>query len=843
MVPVLPGQAFDASDGNESIGPEAGLEPLPKWFDPLNDLSGVYQPPGGLVGIEVLGGEARLQSGYQEGRYNTVFIEADLPGDSWIEISVLDATTEPSEVGFANETIVGYKRIAGTDLSVYSINPSQYPSIRIQVNLKASGADRPMVLSWSLQFIDMDEWRDDFLGTGKMASSKGINVTNGVVELNLTKSSGSSSGGDYDAYPPIIVAGASLGMDIHKANAAKDGYTDGTSITYNGYSEGVAFADLDSDGDLDVVIADAYYDCWIMWGDGSGSWSMNGAKELQISEAWKVGTGDFNGDGEVDIAFARYDYYEDTPCVIYLNQGGGDFNNDPDITFTGTEGSKVAVGDLDGDGIDDVAFTTLSTAVCFYGAASGPDITADLTLDTTSCRGVEITDLDGDGWSDIVLADNHNGGAQVFMGSENGPDATSDYTLSVSASTKTDVAMGDVNGDGFKDIVMCTYTSGGYRITTFPGSSSGWSGSTAQHTDELGYSYAIAVADIDKDGYDDVAIAYWKSPSYRLAIFMGGESLPSGTGTEYVTNSYIDIAFAIPKGSTSRGFHGSFETEQITLPQGKSWDILHLEGALSQNSTMSMSVLDSSGREIHGYKDIKDWNVDLSGLSGYRIISIKVSISSEFNWSTPVLDGLLVKWIDDMTWRDQFFGSAKIAATSNMGVLEGSLRSLPTSGGTDQLLFTSLRDDEGYNSKSQAFVDSGDLDLLSTTPISFNVRGASASSVGDVNGDGYTDVAFAVYQTSDTNYFTKSVVFFGSAVGWRSAPDHEFDTTGASDILLTDLDGDGHTDLVIAQEQDGDTYLVDSMLFWGGPEGWSDTADVRFTTTGASGVAAPSSSN
>jgi predicted transcriptional regulator len=143
-----------------------------------------------------------------------------------------------------------------------------------------------------------------------------------------------------------------------------------------------------------------------------------------------------------------------------------------------------------------------------------------------------------------------------------------------------------------------------------------------------------------------------------------------------------------------------------------------------------------------------------------------------------------------------------------------------------------------YTSMSLAHVDSGGLDYITRPPVAFQTTGAIAASVADVNDDGYLDAAFACYASNSFEFETQSMVFLGSPVGWRDLPHWTYNTTGARDVLLEDLNGDGHVDIVFAQEKDGTTYDVDSLLFWGSSSGWDDEPDVRFDTNGASGVVA-----
>ncbi len=308
LMPVM-----GSSPAGETRGPGPMADATP-WTDPLDDLSNVYVPSAGLVGVEVSGGTAHLKTGLDSGwlaseiitcppayRYDLVVLEVDTPGDSKVLLSILNASADPSEVGFANETIGTFKRMDVTDLPMSSIGPSRYPAIRIQVSLVASGADRPSLLSWTLYYIDQEEWRDDFLSTAKMQDPRGLNVTDGEVSLNLSRKS-LTGVAEYDPFPPILLANdwymSAGGLDAFFANAQGTGYNDKVTIPGRGV-HGVGVDDLNGDGYLDLVCANygtsSGSDSQIYWGSSSGTWSDTGAKTLSTRWGRNAVSGDFNG--------------------------------------------------------------------------------------------------------------------------------------------------------------------------------------------------------------------------------------------------------------------------------------------------------------------------------------------------------------------------------------------------------------------------------------------------------------------------------------------------------------------------------------------------------------------
>ena len=837
-----------------SITPSALGEAAP-WTDSFDDLGHVYVPPGGLVGTEVAGGEARLMAGMTEGwiassvitcpadhRYDLVYIEAEIPGASSIKVSVLNASREPTEVGYANDTVPGFgKQHSTPDVSVMTITPTAYPQIRIQVNLYAAGADRPRLLSWSLFFVGLEEWRDEFLGKSKMLDDRGINLTAGRAEVNLSKR-GAGGVGEYDAYPTVAVSGAwGAGLAIYYPNAGHTAYNDAAVL--GGSSSGVDIADIDQDGNLDLASA-AGDSVTVYWGDGTGTWTGSSANvAVSANDANRVKAGDLNADGYLDLAIGCNAWSGSADSQVYMNTGGRTFAGTPVMKLTGVEYTSCLVGDINEDGYADVIFGSGSNLKAYYGSASGPSTGNVLTFTISGCNDLYLRDLDGDGHLDLLAGGKSGGKMPIFLGSDGGMDTTADFSLTVPSDLRA-VAAGDINGDGYMDIAEADGGSGGTWYF-FEGDASGWS-DARKHTTTVTSTYMGAAADcidVDKDGYDELLCTLWEGSGYVMKVLKGGTTWPTTSSFQKGSAGGGDMAFAVVRDSSGRYFRGSFTTQAITIdPAVKKWDVLVVEGATPLNTTLSVSVLDNADpkpQPISGYKDLAAWDVDLSGLTGYPIIHVKVDITSEFNWTTPVLDRMFIKWMDRGTWREEFFGGAKVERTLNVGVADWQLGRATGMGTGPQLLVTSLRSDLGFDVPPVAFVDGGSLDYARVAPIAFESRGVSAADVADVNGDGFLDVAFAVRQTGDNIYDAMSPVFLGSAVGFKAQPDHRLPTVGATDVVLRDLDRDGDVDVVFSQETDGTTARIDSALFWGAPGGgWNGTADLKFQTSSATGVAA-----
>jgi hypothetical protein len=159
-----------------------------------------------------------------------------------------------------------------------------------------------------------------------------------------------------------------------------------------------AVADIDGDGDRDVVLAlwggqDA--SAQLLLGDGHGGFALG--DRLAVPYATSIVLTDLDRSGTVDIVASD----SVNGVTILLGTGGGDFA-DPAVLAPGTSYEAVAVGDIEGDGQLDVVAVGDELAV-FRGRGDGTFDTPRTTpLVANYGRQVAVGDLDGDGLVDIV---------------------------------------------------------------------------------------------------------------------------------------------------------------------------------------------------------------------------------------------------------------------------------------------------------------------------------------------------------------------------------------------------------------------------------------------------------
>jgi len=169
------------------------------------------------------------------------------------------------------------------------------------------------------------------------------------------------------------------------------------------YSTGtIRTADLDNDGDPDIMVAEQQGDHVMSVTNNGNNFSYAGALQAG-AEILQFEVGDADGTNGVDL-FIRYTANVPDHIHIYPNNGTGVFGSSPYVLLVPSFASSMAIGDLDHDGPDDVALlgdggaygtVRFSTGNGTYG--SGVDI-AYYSAGAT----IIMVDIDDDGWLDVL---------------------------------------------------------------------------------------------------------------------------------------------------------------------------------------------------------------------------------------------------------------------------------------------------------------------------------------------------------------------------------------------------------------------------------------------------------
>jgi hypothetical protein len=180
-------------------------------------------------------------------------------------------------------------------------------------------------------------------------------------------------------------------------------------------------ADLNQDGFPDIVTTNLDGGTvTILMGDGKGGFGRSFFEAG--ATPFGLGVGDFNHDGHEDLAIVNApsitsDNIGKDGLTVLLGDGKGKFTSMPGSPFrTGGGPSRVATGDLNQDGVDDIVVTnyTSATLSIFYMSPKGLISSETLPVGKHP-EGVAIRDMNGDGKNDIVASSSDENRITVFF--------------------------------------------------------------------------------------------------------------------------------------------------------------------------------------------------------------------------------------------------------------------------------------------------------------------------------------------------------------------------------------------------------------------------------------------
>jgi hypothetical protein len=272
-------------------------------------------------------------------------------------------------------------------------------------------------------------------------------------------------------------------------------------------------ADLDNDGDLDVLGAAASSNS-VTWWENGNSWAATPVT-TSFSGAINAIPADIDGDGDQDIVGAA----RTANSVVWWENGNGWQSHPVDNAFIGVY--DVQTADLDNDGDLDILGAAFdgNEVAWWENTAGDGSVWSKETIGGSfgNAASVQTADLDQDGDLDVVAA---GGSANEIAWWENRLDTAQSWlksTVQGSLNFAHWVDTGDVDGDGDADVLGAVLTDNDMTWWENDGSGGGWT----SHPIDTNFSgaHTIQASDIDGDGDLDAlgaalngdTVAWWEN--------------------------------------------------------------------------------------------------------------------------------------------------------------------------------------------------------------------------------------------------------------------------------------------------------------------------------------------
>ena len=303
----------------------------------------------------------------------------------------------------------------------------------------------------------------------------------------------------------------------------------GTPSALGQYGTGLAIADFNGDGLNDLT--DGVY----VWnGNESGGLDSPDRIITAATNTLDVVAGDFDDDGHLD--FASLSIQEGHTVVMLtfaLGDGEGNFALTEYDTGRNWSG-RVASGDFNGDGIDDVAFSNSNVFVVFGSPDRSYEIQPAASFSSDPVKALSAGDFNQDGRADLVIGQRY-GDISVLLSDTDGNfsdpvlvhHGLPENTAWQQYGEVADIVVADFNSDGLLDIADVTRdgdNAHGNPTTAIVSLGDGHGGFSVRNvlSDNVNQTpVSLAAGDIDGDGDVDLLIGNYDSG--RIGVLLNGD--------------------------------------------------------------------------------------------------------------------------------------------------------------------------------------------------------------------------------------------------------------------------------------------------------------------------------
>ncbi len=215
-------------------------------------------------------------------------------------------------------------------------------------------------------------------------------------------------------------------------------------------TDGVDVADLDGDGDIDLVFQDSVA-LYVALNSGDGTFTASGISNPTTAYSFDIQTGDVNGDGMADVVISSYNDYA---AEVLISVGDGTFQSAGSYAVPGGA-QEIKLGDLNDDGNLDmvIAHNSQNGVSVLLGNGDGSFQGNQFYSTGDIQNSIDIADFNGDGFLDVFTSSSATPGGSILLGAGDGTLELSSTIPSIGTGNFR-ATTGDFNSDGVVDLAV-----------------------------------------------------------------------------------------------------------------------------------------------------------------------------------------------------------------------------------------------------------------------------------------------------------------------------------------------------------------------------------------------------
>ncbi|PWG80605.1 MBG domain-containing protein [Pararcticibacter amylolyticus] len=594
-----------------------------------------------------------------------------------------------------------------------------------------------------------------------------------------------------DGFPDLAVTSSDQKKILIYMNNKSGVFSLSKEITLPNTGYALTTGDINADGKLDLIastVAGADHVILVYTNTSSTSTINFNTTPVQISTGaagsiTNVAVADIDRDGRADIIAAI-----DLTSSVYVYRNTTPWPNAP-MTFAGKAEIKsgktgvrgLIAGDLDKDGKPEIIIgdygssSVVGTTVTIFknnttpGSITAAKLTEQNTVLTAAGSnplGLALGDLDGDGYPDLVV-ESASDNLAVYLNKNGVIDNASKQVYPFAALGNGEVAIRDLNGDGKPEIIASHSANAGISIfrnnITAAGALNASSFSRSDYKTGTG-AQSLAIADFNKDGKGDIAVANTTDASISIFFYKVPPVIDSFSPSVVKAGETITI--------TGKNFNTTAENNVVYFGAVK---------AAVQSATSTSLVVTVPAGATYGPLTVLDVTTNLTGVSSQNFsvtnTDDQLFFSARNNYS-----------IANVTLQNQSMIAADLDADGNPELISVS----PSSNGSKIVINRNKNGSDPIKANSFAGTQ------LSIT----GSKNVYAIAAGDIDGDGKKDIVAADYDANTVRVLLND----GTSLAVQSTA-YAVGGNPAS-VTVADIDGDGKLDVITANKKDGSISVL-----------------------------------